>query len=140
MSVFLLPLSGLYAAGTGIRRLMYSSGIVSAYRPGVRTVSVGNLTAGGTGTAVGGALATATLIVGLLGMWVAGRAADRGARPAWVFLFGAAGQMPFLVAMITNRSSNRRTANIEVNCSPVRIFNRFTIALPRLVRDIDGIS
>ena len=49
MSIFLLPLSGLYAAGIGIRRLMYSTGVLGAYRPGVRTVSVGNLTTGGTG-------------------------------------------------------------------------------------------
>jgi MFS family permease len=51
------------------------------------------------GTAVGGALTTITLIVGLVGMYTAGRIADRGVRPALVFLAGAAFQAPFLVAI-----------------------------------------
>jgi MFS family permease len=51
------------------------------------------------GAAVGGALTTAALMVGLLGMYAAGRLADSGVRPAWVFLAGALFQAPFLVAI-----------------------------------------
>jgi MFS family permease len=51
------------------------------------------------GTAVGGSLTTAALLVGLAGMWLAGRAIDRGTHPARAFLVGAAAQAPFLVAI-----------------------------------------
>lgn len=45
----LVPLSWLYALGVILHRLLYSAGVVKIYRPAVRTVSVGNITAGGTG-------------------------------------------------------------------------------------------
>jgi len=51
------------------------------------------------GTAVGGALTTAALLVGLAGMYVAGRLADGGMRPARVFLLGAVLQVPFFLAI-----------------------------------------
>jgi hypothetical protein len=51
------------------------------------------------GTALGGGLTTAALLVGLAGMWTAGRWIDRGAHPARAFLVGAAAQAPFLVAI-----------------------------------------
>lgn len=51
------------------------------------------------GTALGGALATAALLVGLAGMYVAGRMADGGWSPAGVFLAGALLQAPFLIAV-----------------------------------------
>lgn len=51
------------------------------------------------GTAIGGALTTLALLVGLAGMFTAGRAVDRGARTSAVFLAGALGQGPFLVAV-----------------------------------------
>ena len=51
------------------------------------------------GAALGGALATAALLVGLAGMYVAGRVADRGISPARVFLVGAVMQAPFLLAV-----------------------------------------
>ena len=44
-------------------------------------------------------MTTATLIVGLVGMYTAGRIADAGVSPAWVFLAGGALQIPFLVAI-----------------------------------------
>lgn len=53
----------------------------------------------GAGTAVGGTLTTAALLVGLAGMWTAGKIADRGVHPAWVFCAGALFQIPFLVAI-----------------------------------------
>jgi tetraacyldisaccharide 4'-kinase len=45
----LIPLSCLYALGSGVRRSLYSAGILKRYRPDARTVSVGNIAAGGTG-------------------------------------------------------------------------------------------
>lgn len=46
-TALLLPFSWLYALGAGLRRALYSP--TRAYRPTVRTVSVGNITVGGTG-------------------------------------------------------------------------------------------
>jgi len=51
------------------------------------------------GTALGGFLATTALMVGLLGMYVAGRLADGGVRPPVVFLAGAVLQIPFFLAI-----------------------------------------
>ncbi len=51
------------------------------------------------GVAVGGALTTLVLLIGVAGMYLAGRMVDRGVRPARVFLVGAAAQLPFLVAL-----------------------------------------
>jgi len=51
------------------------------------------------GAALGGLLTTFALLCGLLGMYVAGRAVDRGLRPARVFLIGAAVQTPLLLAV-----------------------------------------
>jgi FSR family fosmidomycin resistance protein-like MFS transporter len=51
------------------------------------------------GTALGGAMTTAALMIGLVGMYAAGRLADRGMRPAIVFLIGATLQVPFFLAI-----------------------------------------
>jgi MFS family permease len=48
-------------------------------------------------TAIGGALTTIALLVGLGGMYVAGRMIDRGSRPVTIFLIGAVFQTPFLL-------------------------------------------
>ncbi len=53
----------------------------------------------GSSTAIGGLLATLALLAGLLGMYVAGRALDRGVQPARVFLLGALVQTPLLLAI-----------------------------------------
>lgn len=45
----LVPLSCLYRLGANLRRSLYAAGIFTRYRPDVRTVSVGNIAAGGTG-------------------------------------------------------------------------------------------
>lgn len=50
-------------------------------------------------TALGGGLATAALLVGLAGMYLSGRLADRGYRREWIFLVGALVQIPFLLGM-----------------------------------------
>jgi len=51
------------------------------------------------GTALGGALTTLALLVGLAGMWVAGRLADGGHAPSRVFLIGGLLQAPFLLVV-----------------------------------------
>lgn len=51
------------------------------------------------GTAYGGLLTTLALLVGLAGMYVAGRLVDRAVPPPRVFLAGALVQVPFLVAL-----------------------------------------
>ena len=45
----LLPFSGLYGLGTDIRNWLFNSHLLTAFRPSVYTISVGNLTVGGTG-------------------------------------------------------------------------------------------
>jgi MFS family permease len=51
------------------------------------------------GTAIGGVLTTAALLVGLAGMYTSGRLVDRGHHPALVFLIGGSMQIPLLVAI-----------------------------------------
>ena len=51
------------------------------------------------GTALGGVLTTAALLVGLAGMYTAGRLVDRGHHAAFVFLIGGTLQIPLLVAI-----------------------------------------
>jgi len=51
------------------------------------------------GTALGGAMTTIALLVGLVGMYTAGKLADSGLRPPLVFLMGALFQIPFLLAI-----------------------------------------
>lgn len=51
------------------------------------------------GVAVGGALTTAALLVGLAGMWIAGRVTDSGVRASRVFLMATVMQLPFLLAL-----------------------------------------
>jgi tetraacyldisaccharide 4'-kinase len=49
MSILLLPLSWLYGAATWLRNWCYDYGVFPIERVGILVVSVGNLTAGGTG-------------------------------------------------------------------------------------------
>jgi MFS family permease len=51
------------------------------------------------GTAIGGLLTSLALLVGLVGMFMAGRLADRGVALERVFLLGAVAQVPFLLAL-----------------------------------------
>jgi MFS family permease len=51
------------------------------------------------GVALGGALTTGALLVGMAGMYAAGRLSDSGRHPALVFFLGAVAQGPLLVAM-----------------------------------------
>lgn len=65
----LMPLGALYAAGTRLRSLAYRRGWLTSFPAGVPVVSVGNITAGGTGK---------TPMVQLLAGWLL----EEGLRPA----------------------------------------------------------
>ena len=45
----LLPLSGVYALATAMRRLLYRAGVLRTHRASVPVIVIGNITAGGTG-------------------------------------------------------------------------------------------
>ncbi len=45
----LLPLSGVYAAASGLRRFLYRTGVFATHRASVPVIVIGNITAGGTG-------------------------------------------------------------------------------------------
>ncbi|MBZ0068713.1 MAG: tetraacyldisaccharide 4'-kinase, partial [Thiobacillus sp.] len=49
LTVLLLPLALLFAAVSGLRRLAYRRGWLSAVAVGVPVIVVGNITAGGSG-------------------------------------------------------------------------------------------
>jgi tetraacyldisaccharide 4'-kinase len=68
-STLLMPLGALYAAGTRLRCLAHRHGWLKSFSAGVPVVSVGNITAGGTGK---------TPMVQLLAGWMQ----DEGLRPA----------------------------------------------------------
>ncbi|WP_317168088.1 tetraacyldisaccharide 4'-kinase [Spirosoma taeanense] len=47
--LILLPFSRIYGLITGIRNLLYNRGLFESFKPDILTVSVGNITVGGTG-------------------------------------------------------------------------------------------
>jgi tetraacyldisaccharide 4'-kinase len=49
LSVLLLPLALLYCIAVSVRNFLYDRRILSSYEPEIFTVSIGNITAGGTG-------------------------------------------------------------------------------------------
>lgn len=61
----------LYRAGIGVRAALYDSGVLPTHVPVLPTVSIGNITVGGTGKTP-------------IAAWIASQFADRGARPAIV--------------------------------------------------------
>ncbi|MCU0649476.1 MAG: tetraacyldisaccharide 4'-kinase [Gemmatimonadaceae bacterium] len=71
MRALLTPASWLYAAGEGLAAAAWSSGLRRVHAPMLPTVSVGNLTVGGTGKTP-------------VSSWLAGWFLARGARPAIV--------------------------------------------------------
>jgi tetraacyldisaccharide 4'-kinase len=74
------PAGLLYGGITGLRNALYDRGVLRATPPPMPTVSVGNLTVGGTGKTP-------------VAAWMAGELARRGARPA-VVLRGHGGDEP----------------------------------------------
>jgi tetraacyldisaccharide 4'-kinase len=67
----LLPLEAVYRAIVGIREALYDTGVIEAQEPALPTLSVGNVSVGGTGKTP-------------VAAWVARGLAERGARPAIV--------------------------------------------------------
>ena len=67
----LIPTEVVYRAVVGVRDALYDAGVLTTHEPALPTVSVGNLTVGGTGK---------TPIAG----WIASELIDRGERPAIV--------------------------------------------------------
>src|SRR5437763_2660867 len=67
----LLPGEILYGAAVGVRKALYDSGVLTTYKPALPTVSVGNLTVGGTGKTP-------------VAAWIATELVDRGIQPAIV--------------------------------------------------------
>lgn len=67
----LLPLELLYAAAMSARGALYDTGALTVHDPGIPSVSVGNLSVGGTGKTP-------------VASWIARELRDRGARPAVV--------------------------------------------------------
>lgn len=65
----LMPASWLYGAVVAARNRAYDTGLLSSHDLGLPTVSVGNLTVGGTGKTP-------------IASWLAGRIAEHGGRPA----------------------------------------------------------
>jgi tetraacyldisaccharide 4'-kinase len=78
----LTPLSWMFGAVTGVRNLLYDVGLMRAHPLGLPTVSVGNLTVGGTGKTP-------------VAAWVAAELAALGARPA-VLLRGYGADEPLV--------------------------------------------
>ena len=67
----LLPLEAVYRGVVGVREALYDSGVLHAHEPALPTLSVGNLSVGGTGKTP-------------VAAWIASGLAERGARPAIV--------------------------------------------------------
>lgn len=67
----LLPLAGAYGAVMGAREMLFDLGILRVYAPALPTISIGNLSVGGTGKTP-------------VAAWIARGLAERGARPAVV--------------------------------------------------------
>ena len=67
----LTPTEALYRASMSLRSALYDAGVFATHEPVLPTVSVGNLTVGGTGKTP-------------VAAWIATELADRGARPAIV--------------------------------------------------------
>lgn len=69
MRAALIPAAGLFRAATMARNALYSSGLIRAHPLALPSISVGNLTVGGTGKTP-------------VAQWIAMELASRGARPA----------------------------------------------------------
>src|SRR4051812_1176273 len=67
----LTPSEVLYRASMGVRQALYDSGVFATHQPALPTISVGNLTVGGTGKTP-------------VAAWIASEIIERGARPAIV--------------------------------------------------------
>jgi tetraacyldisaccharide 4'-kinase len=67
----LMPLEGIYGSIVGVREALYDAGLLAARDPALPTISVGNVSVGGTGKTP-------------VAAWLARGLAERGAKPAIV--------------------------------------------------------
>ena len=67
----LAPTEALYRASIGVRETLYDAGVLPTHEPALPTLSIGNLTVGGTGKTP-------------IAAWVASELSERGERPAIV--------------------------------------------------------
>jgi tetraacyldisaccharide 4'-kinase len=96
----LAPAGRLFGAGVALRNALYDRGVLRTHRLGLPTVSVGNLSVGGTGKTP-------------VTAWVAGEFAARGVRPA-ILLRGYRGEDETLV-------HRELTPRAEVVADPDRV-------------------
>jgi tetraacyldisaccharide 4'-kinase len=78
----LRPLEAVYGAVTRVRGALYDAGLLAVHDPGIPSISVGNLSVGGTGKTP-------------VAAWVARALGDRGAHPA-IVLRGYGGDEPLV--------------------------------------------
>lgn len=78
----LSPAALLYQTAVGVRAVLYDTGVFETHDPVLPTVSIGNLTVGGTGKTP-------------VAAWIAAQLAERGARPA-IVLRGYAADEPLV--------------------------------------------
>jgi tetraacyldisaccharide 4'-kinase len=82
----LAPTELLYRSAIGVRSALYETGVFATHEPALPTVSIGNLTVGGTGKTP-------------IAAWVAAQLVERGARPA-VVLRGYGNDEPLVHARL----------------------------------------
>ena len=82
----LMPLEGIYGSVVGVREALYDAGLIAARDPALPTISVGNVSVGGTGKTP-------------VAAWLAKGLQDRGAKPA-IVLRGYGDDEPLVHRMI----------------------------------------
>lgn len=115
-----IPLSWMYGAAARARLLMYSAGILPQRRvPGVRVISIGNLTAGGTGKTP-----VAIMVAGMTGPGTAivSRGYGRRSREAVQVVSDGAGKMgEYPLAADEALVCAHALKNTPVICAPERV-------------------
>jgi tetraacyldisaccharide 4'-kinase len=97
LSVFLLPLTGLFCAVTALRRLLYRIGWLRTHTLGVPVIIVGNITVGGTGK---------TPMV----VWLAEKLSEQGYRPG-IITRGYGGQSKQWPCEVKEQSSAKQVGD-----------------------------
>ena len=82
----LIPSEAVYRATIGVREALYDAGVLRTYEPALPTLSIGNVSVGGTGKTP-------------VAAWIASELLERGARPA-IVLRGYGGDEPLVHARL----------------------------------------